>query len=112
MVRTRFNGRVTTTRVTDAIIVELERIKAIRRAVAGVTVNDVIVAIVGGGLRKYLMAKGELPEASLSCGAPISSAGLITINFTCTREMLPDPEFYSACLRESLEELCAAAGVD
>jgi diacylglycerol O-acyltransferase len=240
LVRTRFNGRVTSTRVTDAIIIDLDTIKAIRRSVEGVTVNDVIVAIVGGGMRKYLGDKGELPETSLSCGAPvsmrgernsestgnqvsqltislgtdlddplerlqavhsssveakeyaqaigtsmlmdiseimiprllgwgmrtatlaasgaevpvpthtivsnvpgpqmplylagakvnmmmgmgpllhmlglfhavISSAGRITINFTSTREMLPDPEIYRACLLESFEELCVATGVD
>ncbi|MEH6581803.1 MAG: wax ester/triacylglycerol synthase family O-acyltransferase [Halioglobus sp.] len=72
MVRTRFNGPVTATRVTNAIILELENVKEIRRAVESVTVNDVIVSIVGGGLRKYLQSKGELPESSLSCGAPIS----------------------------------------
>jgi WS/DGAT/MGAT family acyltransferase len=70
--RTRFNGRVSAYRVTDAIVMELERIKKIRQAVPGSTVNDVIVSVVGGGLRKYLLAKGELPDGSLSCGAPIN----------------------------------------
>jgi WS/DGAT/MGAT family acyltransferase len=32
----------------------------------------VIVSIVGGGMRKYLQAHGELPVQSLTCGAPIS----------------------------------------
>lgn len=36
------------------------------------SVNDVAVAIVGGGLRRYLQAKDELPDSSLSCAAPIS----------------------------------------
>ncbi|RKX34881.1 MAG: hypothetical protein DRP64_19715, partial [Verrucomicrobia bacterium] len=72
MVRTRFNGRVSATRVTDAMIMDLDAVKGIRKAVDGSTVNDVIVAIVGGGLRRYLQDKKELPEYSLSCGAPIS----------------------------------------
>jgi diacylglycerol O-acyltransferase / wax synthase len=72
MLRTRFNGPVTASRVTDALPMELDDIKQMRKAVPGTTVNDVIVAIVGGGLRRYLAEKGELPETSISCGAPIS----------------------------------------
>ncbi|NCF18793.1 MAG: wax ester/triacylglycerol synthase family O-acyltransferase [Haliea sp.] len=69
---TRFNGRVDSTRVTDALIMDLADIKRIRKACEGATVNDVMVSIVGGGLRKYLQDKEELPEESLSCGAPIN----------------------------------------
>ncbi len=70
--KTRFNQQVSSARVTDALIMELSDIKRIRQAAEGTTVNDVIVAIVGGGLRKYLISKDELPEFSLACGAPIS----------------------------------------
>lgn len=70
--RTRFNGRASTGRVTDTLILNLQDIKNIRNAVEGSTVNDVIVSIVGGGLRKYLQAHKELPNTSLTCGAPIS----------------------------------------
>lgn len=71
-IRTRFNGRVDSTRVTDAIIMDLADIKRIRQASEGATVNDVIIAIVAGGLRSYLQSKDELPKESLSCTAPIS----------------------------------------
>ena len=37
--------------------------------------NDVVVAIVGGGLRAYLEHHGELPEASLVAAMPISVRG-------------------------------------
>ena len=72
LVHTRFNGPVSATRVTDALRLELADIKRIRKAVPEATVNDVIVAIVGGALRRYLSDKGELPDSSLACGAPIS----------------------------------------
>ena len=72
LVRCRFSGPVSSTRVTDALIMQLDEIKAIRRSVEGATVNDVIVAIVGGGLRKYLQSKDELPATTLSCTAPIN----------------------------------------
>ena len=70
--KVRFNDRVSGYRVTDAIVMDLARVKEIKNAVPGTTVNDVIVSVVGGGLRKYLQAKNELPESSLSCGAPIN----------------------------------------
>lgn len=71
-VRTRFNGPVSPARVTDGIFLDLESIKRIRKSVEGATVNDVMVAIVAGGLRKYLAGSDELPDATLSCAAPVS----------------------------------------
>jgi diacylglycerol O-acyltransferase / wax synthase len=70
--KTRFNTSVSSFRVTDTLVMELPRIKKIREAVGGATINDVMVSVVGGALHKYLDAKGELPEQSLSCGAPIN----------------------------------------
>jgi diacylglycerol O-acyltransferase len=71
-IHTRFNGPVDSSRVTDAIVMDLADIKRIRQACDGSTINDVIIAIVGGGLRRYLKGKEELPEESLACSAPIS----------------------------------------
>ena len=70
--KTRFNGRVSSHRVTDTLVMELPRIKKIRQCVPGATINDVIVTVVSGAMRKYLQAKGELPEQSLCCAAPIT----------------------------------------
>jgi WS/DGAT/MGAT family acyltransferase len=71
-VRTPFNDRVSAYRVTDSLIMDLAEVKAVRQAVEGATINDIIVSIVGGGLRKYLNAKGELPQSTLVTGAPIN----------------------------------------
>lgn len=70
--RTRFNERVSPHRVFDAMSVELEDVKKIKNAVAGATVNDAAISIVGGALRKYLEAHGELPGESLAAMAPIN----------------------------------------
>ena len=51
---------------------EFDRIRAIRKAVPGVTVNDVVLAICAGGLRSYLDGRGELPTKPLVAMAPIS----------------------------------------
>ncbi|MBP6683602.1 MAG: wax ester/triacylglycerol synthase family O-acyltransferase, partial [Halioglobus sp.] len=40
--------------------------------ILGVTVNDVVLALVGGSLRDYLLAQGALPEQSLRTSIAIS----------------------------------------
>ena len=71
--RTRFNGRVSPHRVFEAASFSLSDVKQIRKRVEGATVNDVILAVVGGGLRKYLEHHMELPLETLSAFAPIST---------------------------------------
>lgn len=70
--RTRFNGVVSGQRVFEAVAFSLADIKTIRKILPGVTVNDVMLAIVGGGLNRYLAAKNELPSDSLVAMAPVS----------------------------------------
>ncbi|NQX87627.1 MAG: wax ester/triacylglycerol synthase family O-acyltransferase [Halioglobus sp.] len=70
--KTRFNARISSARVVDALIMDLDEVKFIRKALGNVTINDVIVCTVGGALRKYLQSKGELPQDSLIAGAPIN----------------------------------------
>ena len=70
--RTRFNGPVTPHRVIDAFFTTITAAKGIKSAVAGATINDVVLTVYGGGLRTYLTAKGELPDTSLLAMCPIS----------------------------------------
>ena len=70
--RTRFNGRVTPHKVIEYRRWRLADVRAIKSTVPGATVNDVALAIVSGGLRQYLMSKGELPEQSLVALVPVS----------------------------------------
>lgn len=70
--RTVLNGKVGPHRVFDAAPFPLADIRAIKDSVPGATVNDVILAIVGGGLRHYLQQRGELPGDCLTAMAPIS----------------------------------------
>ena len=70
--KTRFNAKISSHRVFDAATFPLAGVRAIKGAVPGATVNDAILAIVGGGLRKYLLDKEELPDLSLTAMAPIS----------------------------------------
>ncbi len=69
---TIFNQPIASDRTYWGKNFEFERIRAIRKAVPGVTVNDVVLAICAGGLRSYLDGRGELPAKPLVAMAPIS----------------------------------------
>ncbi len=70
--RTRFNGTVSAHRVIEGRVFDLGTIREMKSRRAGATVNDVILAVVGGGMRKYLRDKNELPGESLVAMAPVS----------------------------------------
>jgi len=70
--RTSFNGIITGKRSVGYADISLDRIKEIRHAVEGATVNDVVLAISGGALRRYLEERGELPATSLLASVPVS----------------------------------------
>lgn len=69
---TALNGRVTVQRRLSTQRYPLARLKRVADA-AKVSVNDVVLAICGGGLRRLLAEAGELPEkTSLNACIPIS----------------------------------------
>ena len=70
--KTRFNQTVSPHRVFEARFHDLADFKRLKACVPGSTVNDVALAYVGGALRKYLNAHGELPDESLVAARPIS----------------------------------------
>lgn len=73
--RTRFNGTITGHRAVSWAELPLDRIKEIKNAVDGATVNDVVLAISGGALRRYLADRDELPGSSLVATVPVSVHG-------------------------------------
>ena len=71
-VLTRFNeGKISPHRVLDAVSFDFAELRAIKNTLPGATINDVMLAIVSGALRKFLEGEGELPRESLTCGCPI-----------------------------------------
>ncbi|OBI23241.1 diacylglycerol O-acyltransferase [Mycobacterium sp. E2462] len=69
--RTMFNVRIGGARRVAAQSWSLERIKAVKKA-AGVTVNDVILAMSAGALRAYLIEQDALPDAPLTAMVPVN----------------------------------------
>lgn len=70
--RTRFNGTVSAHRSVEGRDFSLQDVRDIRKRVPGATVNDVILTICSGAMRKYLDHHNELPNDSLVAMAPIS----------------------------------------
>jgi diacylglycerol O-acyltransferase len=91
--RSMFNVAITGARRFAAQGWPLDRIKAVGRA-AGATMNDVMLAMCAGALRKYLLDLGALPDKPLVAAIPMSlradksvggnAIGLILCNLATT----------------------------
>jgi len=55
------------------VTLDLATVKQITGAVPGATINDAVLAMIGGAMRRYLQAKDELPEKSLVSMAPVNT---------------------------------------
>jgi WS/DGAT/MGAT family acyltransferase len=69
--RSMFNVRIGGARRVAAQSWSLERIKAVKSA-AGVTVNDVVLAMSSGALRAYLLDQNALPDDPLTAMVPVN----------------------------------------
>jgi WS/DGAT/MGAT family acyltransferase len=69
---TRFNAEVSPHRVFETRRFTLDEFKRIRALSPGATINDAVLAVCGGALRRYLLAHDELPGPSLVAIAPLS----------------------------------------
>jgi WS/DGAT/MGAT family acyltransferase len=70
---TRFNRPVSPQKHFDACWFALSDFKRIKERVGGATINDVVLAVCGGALRKYLLAHKDLPDESLVAWVPINA---------------------------------------
>ncbi len=91
---TRFNTVVSPHRVFDTRRFPLDDFQRIRRLVKGATVNDVVLAVCAGGLRRYLLLQDELPTESLLAAAPINvpNSGQGAASFSWVRVSLHTEE--------------------
>jgi diacylglycerol O-acyltransferase / wax synthase len=69
--KTSFNGRVSAHRRFTFGQLTLDDVKAVKNA-HGVTVNDVVVTICAGAVRRWLMEHDELPAEPLVAQIPVS----------------------------------------
>jgi len=70
---TLFNAQVSPHRSYGATRWPIAELKQIRRCVEGSTLNDVVIAIIAGGLRRYLLRRESLPtDQSLVALCPVA----------------------------------------
>jgi WS/DGAT/MGAT family acyltransferase len=77
---TRFNADVEPQKMFDARAFSLDDLKSIRTLASGATINDVVLAICSGGLRRYLEHYDELPDESLVAWVPINARSIADTN--------------------------------
>ncbi|WP_208027425.1 WS/DGAT/MGAT family O-acyltransferase [Rhabdothermincola sediminis] len=70
--RTSFNTALTSRRSFATTRLPLEDARAVKAAF-GVTLNDVVLAVVAGAMRAYLSERGELPSRPLVAGVPVGT---------------------------------------
>lgn len=69
--KTAFNANVTGRRNVAFAQLDLEDVKTVKNHF-GVKVNDVVMALVAGVLRRFLLDRGELPDSTLVAMVPVS----------------------------------------
>lgn len=112
--RTMFNVRIGGARRVAAQSWSLDRVKAVKSA-AGMTVNDVVLAMSSGALRAYLIEQNALLEAPLTAMVPVNlrksdddGGGNLVGTFLCNLATdLDDPakrlEIISTSIRDTKE---------
>jgi len=79
--RTRLNASVTACRAFAGVSLPIAQVKALRRA-HDATLNDVVLMLCGGALRRHFLQHGPLPRKSMVAAVPVSTraAGDTTAN--------------------------------
>jgi diacylglycerol O-acyltransferase len=106
--KTLINARVSGSRRFVAQSWPVSRVKAVSEAVGG-TVNDVVLAMCSGALRRYLLAQNDLPDHSLRAMVPVSvrvegdyeSANAVSFITANLATKYADPEDRMAVIMES-----------
>lgn len=71
--RTSFNGSLTAARSFATVSLPFDEVRRIRAQHEGVTINDMVLAVVSGALRRWLAAHDEHPTRSLTAGVPVGA---------------------------------------
>ncbi|MCU0309919.1 MAG: wax ester/triacylglycerol synthase family O-acyltransferase [Acidimicrobiales bacterium] len=110
---TPYNGAITAGRSIAFGRLPLEEIKAIRRA-TGTKVNDVVLAVAAGALRRHLRSLDALPDQPLVAACPVSvrstrgqgdTGNVLSVMFVPLHTELDDPV---ACLEAITADALAA----
>jgi len=103
---TSFNSALTPHRTFAFTTLSLADVKDVKE-VFGATVNDVVLAVCAGALRRYLQGRGELPKKPLIAGVPTSTStetrlggNKVSNMFVTLRTDVDDPVVRLQAIRE------------
>ena len=106
---TMFNVHITGARRIAADTWSLSRVKAVAKA-SDATLNDIVLAMCSGALRRYLLEVDELPAESLTAMVPVSlrtddgnEGNAVGAILTSLATDTKDPSWRLARIRESME---------
>lgn len=109
--RTPFNATIGPHRRWSYASVPLAQVKAVKNA-ASATVNDVVLAVVGGVLRTWLDGQGELPDRPLAAMVPLSvrssdqegtMGNFVSPTVTTLATHLDDPAQRLAAIKDAMD---------
>ena len=69
--RSMINGKISRSRRFATQLFELERLRAVAKR-AGGTLNDVILALLSGALRRFLLEQSALPDKTMTAMIPVN----------------------------------------
>jgi len=105
--KTSFNAALTSRRHFATGDLSLDQLKRIKQA-HSTTLNDVVLAMVTGALRRHLEERGELPDRPLVAGVPVSTrtgegegANRVSNLFVSLPVQEPDPARRLAIIHDS-----------
>ena len=106
--RTALNVPITAGRGFAAQSIPLDTLKTLARA-HGATLNDIVLALCGGALRRYLARHGGIPKKPLTAAMPISLRAAGNVDYTTQATMVlvnlhtqqPDPLERLQAIRDS-----------
>jgi WS/DGAT/MGAT family acyltransferase len=78
--KTLFNGPVSPHRVFEGVKFDLGALGLMREKIPGATINDVLITVIAGAMRRYLHDKNALPSPDLLAEAPITSRSEMKVN--------------------------------
>ena len=111
-VRSRFNNRISNKRVVEVVQFPLNDLRDIRHSLPHTTVNHVLLTIIGGALREYLLEKSDLPDSSLSTVVPMNvrqtedqaTGNIISLLIACLHTDIVKPLERMEAVRDSAIE--------
>ena len=108
--RTPFNGAITAHRRLAFVSVPLAEVKVVKNAFA-LTVNDVVLALAAGALRRWLLDRDALPGLPLVTAVPVSvrdessaaNGNLVSVMTVALPTQLADPADRLAAVASDVE---------